>query len=245
MKRLKNINLENEKLFENKKTLEPETRKAQSKFYWATHDFIKSHNAKTCSQIRKMDVLEIGCSTGENARLYLKYCENYTGIDISDEAIKKAKKLIKGNTKFLCSDAHKLPFSDASYDCVIVNSLLHHMDLHTVLPEINRVLKEEGRMIIREPLDINPIFKIYRLATPGARTVDEKPFDFYDLKLLETYFNAEYVEWNGFTNLMSAFVRINILRKFLSGIDHLIAKTPIKFLFWQIGGIYRKKNVQL
>ena len=53
----------------------------------------------------------------------------YWGIDISDEAIKKAKNLKLKNAEFLCIDGHKIPKKDEEFDCVVVNSLLHHLDL--------------------------------------------------------------------------------------------------------------------
>ena len=87
-------------------------------------------------------VLEIGCSNGLAATKYSKYFHSYLGIDISDMAIKKAKSLKLKNAEFICTDAHLLPIEKNTFDCVIVNSLLHHLDLAKSLSEINRVLKK-------------------------------------------------------------------------------------------------------
>ena len=46
-------------------------------------------------------------------------------------------------------------------------------------------------MIFIEPLDINFISKIIRLATPGARTTDELPFRFKQIRVLNKYFKIK------------------------------------------------------
>ena len=48
------------------------------------------------------------------------------------------------------------------FDFVIVNGLLHHLDLLTTLKEIHRV---QMILIFREPLGTNPLFQIYRKFT--------------------------------------------------------------------------------
>ena len=90
---------------------------------------------------------------------YAKHCAQYVGLDISDEAIRVAQQRQIPNCKFICTDGHKLPFDDESLDFVIVNSLLHHLDLDLTFPEISRVLKENGKLIFREPLGTNIFFK--------------------------------------------------------------------------------------
>ena len=142
---------------------------------------------------------------------------------------------------FYCVDGHKLPLDDNSVDFVIVNSLLHHLDLEVSFKEISRVLNDGGALIFREPLGTNPVFKIYRMLTPNARTIDERPFTFQDLRLMKTYFDLnDQVQGFGFLCIISAFLRNNNLRAFSTSFDLLISKTPLKYLFWQFSGIVRK-----
>ena len=74
-------------------------------------------------------VLEIGCASGHDAKDYCKYSKSYIGVDISDVAIQNCNALLIKNAKFYCVDGHRLPADDKSLDFVIVNSLLHHLDL--------------------------------------------------------------------------------------------------------------------
>ena len=97
----------------------------------------------------------------------------------------------------LCVDAHNIPIEDTSFDCVIVNSLLHHLDLKKALKEIHRVTKKDGYLIFKEPLGTNIFFQIYRKLTPNARTPDEKPF------------HQVRCKWKSESNLLNLFLPVS------------------------------------
>ena len=60
--------------------------------------------------------------------------------------IKKAK-----NTSLL-GDAHKIPFKTESFDCVICNAVLEHIEKpNKILAEINRILKPGGLLWVSVP----------------------------------------------------------------------------------------------
>ena len=240
---MRKINLEVEKEFENRKAQGGDARKSQSKFYWAINIPIKRHNLNTFEKIKNKRILEIGCSRGRDAISYTKYSSFYCGIDISDEAINKAMNLKLKNSEFLCVDGHKIPKEDEEFDCVIVNSLLHHLDLSKSFKEINRVLKSGGYLIFKEPLGINPFFQLYRYLTPSARTPDEKPFTLSDIELMKKYFHLQHVEWYGFLSVFSAFLQIKLLRKILTFLDYCLSKTLIRIFFWNFCGFAIKKNI--
>lgn len=88
-------------------------------------------------------------------------------------------------------DAHSLDFPADSFDLVYGGSILHHLELDTVLSEIRRVLRPGGRMVFVEPLNINPVAKVTRLLTPRARTDDEVPFGLRELSVIHRHFHAD------------------------------------------------------
>ena len=241
---MRNINLTKEREFENEKAQGGDSRKYQSKYYWATNIPKIRHNLNTFKKIKDKRVLEIGCSSGKDAISYTKYTSFYCGIDISNEAIKNSINLKLENSEFLCVDGHNIPKEDEEFDCVIVNSLLHHLDLETAFREINRVLKSGGYLIFREPLGTNPFFQFYRYLTPSSRTPDERPFTLIDIKLMKKYFYLRNVEWFGFFSIFSAFLQISLLRKILTFLDYCLSKTFLKIFFWQFCGFALKKNFQ-
>lgn len=238
---MRSIDLEKEREYENSKTLSDDVRKNQGKYYWATEIPTKEHQEQTYAAINDLSGLEIGCSSGYDAVEYGKYCSKYIGIDISDEAIKVAESKNISNCEFICTDGHTLPFENESFDFVIVNSLLHHLDLASTFVEINRVLKPKGKLIFREPLGTNPLFQVYRFFTPSARTDDERSFTFSDIKLMKMHFEFGEVRWFGFTSIGAAFFKSMKLRKLLTQTDDVLSKTPLKYAFWQFSGIAHKR----
>lgn len=238
---MRSIDLDEEKKFENSKILNDEVRAAQRKYYWATDLSVQQHRDLSYVAINGLSGLEVGCSAGADALEYGKYCTHYVGIDISDEAIRVAQERQIPNCQFICTDGHKLPFDDESLDFVIVNSLLHHLDLDLTFPEISRVLKPNGKLIFREPLGTNPFFQMYRFLTPSARTADERPFTFSDVRLMKEYFKFTDISWFGFIVIVSGFVKNEKLRKILKKMDDVISKTPFKYFFWQFSGVAVKK----
>jgi len=238
---MRKIDLKSETAFENKKASGSDVRSSQSKFYWATSVPINEHNNNICRVINGKSVLEIGCASGKEAEIYTKYCSSYIGIDISDIAIENAKALKIENAIFLCVDGHKIPSENSKFDFVIVNSLLHHLDLEVTLKEIHRVLKGDGALLFREPLGTNPIFQLYRFLTPSARTNDERPFTFSDISLMKYYFILDNVRWIGFFSILSAFVRLKSFRTLMTYLDKAMSFTPAKYIFWQFAGSARKK----
>lgn len=238
---MRKINIEAERAYENLKVSAGDVRANQSKYYWATAPYIDEFNSKVMQRIGDKNILEIGCSSGYQSKEYAKGCSQFHGVDVSNEAIRLANELGLDNAVFDVCDAHTLPFDDSTFDCVIVNSLLHHLDLDRAIEEIYRVLKPGGTLCAREPLGTNPIFNIYRSFTPSSRTVDERPFTFKDLKLIKERLQEIEIVYFGFTSILSAFLRYHIIRRTFSSIDSLLALTPMKYLYWQFYGFYQKK----
>jgi ubiquinone/menaquinone biosynthesis C-methylase UbiE len=104
-------------------------------------------------------VLEIGCGTGNLARLFSPdQVAQYIGTDLSKEMLKFAQLECPWAT-FLACDIFHLPFPDESFDIVIVAGTLHHLHddtLTAALREISRVLVSHGHLYGREPVADGP-----------------------------------------------------------------------------------------
>lgn len=234
------IDIEEERIFENEKVENPMIRHSQDKFYWAVAPRITRHTEATTSIIRGRDVLEIGCSAGRDAELYSQYSRSYWGVDISDMAISEAEKKCLPSSKFKVCDAHALSFDDQSFDVVVVNSLLHHLDVGSACKEISRVLRPDGLLVFREPLGSNPLHQLYRLITPAARTADERPLSDEDIESIKQYFSIKQADYFGLMVLIAAYVRVESLRFVLLYLDDIISKSLFKRYFWQISGVCTK-----
>ncbi len=99
------------------------------------------------------DVLDCGCGTGAMlALLSAKYPnKSYTGIDLSDQMIKVAKKKNPETISFVIGDCENLPFEDLSFDVVICSHSFHHYpDPQSFFNNVYRILRPEGRLILRD-----------------------------------------------------------------------------------------------
>jgi ubiquinone/menaquinone biosynthesis C-methylase UbiE len=158
-------------------------------------------NIRLFEEIKKLlqtskgrDVLEIGSSLWASWIDFANYPpKSLTCINISEKELQKGIKAsiqrgLQDKIYFKIMDAHHLEFPDNSFDVIYGGSILHHLDLEIALKEFLRVLKPGGEVVFFEPLGINPFGNLIRVFTPKARTPDEKPFDFKDLKLIKGLF---------------------------------------------------------
>lgn len=104
------------------------------------------------SNYKKKKVLEIGCGQGVDLSRFAENGAYVTGIDITEEGIKLAKKrfdFLGLEGSFIVGDIENLPFSDNYFDMVYSHGVLHHT-LHTqkVVDEIYRVLKRGGKCVV-------------------------------------------------------------------------------------------------
>lgn len=114
-------------------------------------------------------------------------------INISEKELQKgidSARTSRVRPRFSLMDANELRFDDDSFDMVIGNAILHHLDFTRALDEIKRVLKPHGKMLFVEPLGINPVGKIVRALTPQARTRDEQPLRLREIAEIQRRFDT-------------------------------------------------------
>jgi len=161
-------------------------------------------------------VLDVGCGFGEKSITIAQNGGVVTGIDISENYIRSSRQSAQEkNLNHLCSfeemDVHNMSYKDNTFDLVIGRGIIHHLDLQVSLTEIKRVLKPGGTAIFLEPLSANPLLKIFRVLTPSARTVDEKPLTIRDLKWINSNFDV-YSSYYGLITAPVAMLTSILLR---------------------------------
>lgn len=104
-------------------------------------------------------VLDVGCGVGTFAFHAAKEEALACGIDYSFESLKAARQLtarypLKGCADFVQGVATSLPFSNAVFDKITVVDFIEHItheEKATLLLELKRVLKKDGRVVIYTP----------------------------------------------------------------------------------------------
>jgi SAM-dependent methyltransferase len=102
--------------------------------------------------LRDQDVLEIGCGNGSHAQLLASRAKSYTGIDLTDYAVRStstrlALRQLPGTV--LQMDAEAMKFPDHSFDFIWTWGVIHHSaNTPRIIQEMNRVLRPGGRATV-------------------------------------------------------------------------------------------------
>ncbi len=95
-------------------------------------------------------VLDVACGPGTNAK-YFRGGE-YVGVDINEEYVRYARR--RYGCRFVAADVVTSPLPDATtYDCILVNSFLHHLDdagVRTVLLKLRELVAPDGAIHLFE-----------------------------------------------------------------------------------------------
>jgi len=97
--------------------------------------------------------LDVGCGKGDITIPVSYFGYKMVGIDISPANIKvaKSRRIKNDNPKFFVADAEKMTFKE-KFDFVICSEVLEHLkNPHKALNLINKVLKENGLLIVTVP----------------------------------------------------------------------------------------------
>lgn len=105
---------------------------------------------------KKGNFLDVGFGMGnlENNIILNKIPLNIYGIDFSQKAVNRAKKLYKG--KYFVESAQKLSFASSFFDAVAMLDVYEHIskkDSKKVIDEIYRVMKMGGGLVISVPVN--------------------------------------------------------------------------------------------
>jgi len=150
---------------------------------------------KYLSKIKAKKILELGCGSGNMAKLFIKNKYDYTGLDSSEQMINLAKEFVpKG--KFILGDMRNLELQE-TYDAILVTGrTFTHMttnhDVMFALYSIHEVLNPEGWLIF-DNFNASVIFTEFRETSQHKTRFENRKY----LRLSETSFNLEHGwTWN-------------------------------------------------
>jgi ubiquinone/menaquinone biosynthesis C-methylase UbiE len=101
-------------------------------------------------------LLDVGCGQGDDVRALAQRVApagDVVGVDLSERMIAAASQGdVPSNVSFLVADAHSLPFADNTFDGVLEERTLQHVENPVkVLSEMVRVVRPGGIVVASEP----------------------------------------------------------------------------------------------
>lgn len=194
-------------------------------------------------------VLDMACGFGRESIIAAKSeAELVVGIDLSPVSVKEGNELaLKNNLNniiFSVADCENLYFDDDTFDTIICARMLHHIEFETVMKELQRVLKKDGRVICIEALGINPLLNFYRKVTPEQRTHWETAniLTFKHIKVAQKYFKVQNIKYWHFLSPLAKFV--SVLLPIFNFLDsNFFSKIPfLNKLAWTFTFELKKEN---
>jgi len=119
-----------------------------SKLFEGILYFVKQH------KIRFNNLLDVGCAFGFLLKELSSVFDELYGFDISEFAIKKAKKIIPKAKLEILNLEDQLPYPDNHFDCITAIDVLEHTNSFARnFEKIVKKLKKNGYLIVATPLD--------------------------------------------------------------------------------------------
>ena len=118
-------------------------------FWTCPFYFVRKHlyeNIAEIAPLLKGSILDFGCGAKPYAELFVN-CTKYVGMDIDVSGHDHSNELID-----VYYDGKHIPFEDEVFDNVFSSEVFEHIaNPEKILPEINRVLKNNGYMLATVP----------------------------------------------------------------------------------------------
>lgn len=196
-----------------------------------------SYSVKALGDVTGKNILDFGCGNGWLSVLLAKMGANVSGFDISDEAIRVATSMAECNgvsdsTRFRVGSAYNVDFPDESFELIIGQAILHHLeDKERLSKEIDRLLRPGGKAVFYECFGDSLILERIRLwvpvATEGAPHWDEQ-LKYADVEVLNNLFDVRYKEF-GLLSRLDRVVKSRRIKRALQDLDYFILER-IQFL---------------
>jgi ubiquinone/menaquinone biosynthesis C-methylase UbiE len=191
-------------------------------------------------------VLDYCCGTGLNTLFIARCGADVVGIDISSESLQAARwrldrEHLGERSRFVLTDAERTAFGNATFDVILCNGVLHHLDSSAAFGELSRILKPGGSVFCVEALAHNPIFQLYRRLTPHMRTTWELDhiLSRQQISLARRHFESVETHFFHLAGLLAVPFRrqpriFDRLLRVLDGLDRMLLSLPgLRWWSWQ------------
>lgn len=204
-------------------------------------NFLLEKIADIFSNEKRGKVLDLGCGDGD----YAKRLKDL-GYDVIAGDIDKNRFNYHKEIEFRhCDITKQMPFNDSSFDYVLLMEVVEHLrNPYVVIPEINRVIKKGGFLILSTPNILN-LESRFRFMFEGAYEYFREPPLDQVKNSKEVIFNLHLVpyRYHELEYLLSAcgFKISGVFTSIYQGFGLWFMLPMIKFQAWQKERRARKK----
>ena len=114
------------------------------------------------ADLKNQEILEIGCGDGRITSLMAGKPKKIVAIDPEEEKIKDAQSNI-GDVDFQIGSGEQTSFPTSCFDLVIFTLSLHHQNSRKAIAEAARVLRDDGKILVIEPVIDGEIERLFAL----------------------------------------------------------------------------------
>lgn len=198
----------------------------------------KEYVFKLIHQCRPKKILDFGCGSGDSSTELAALGYEVVGIDVSPELIALAEERARldgvvDRAKFMAVDGTTATLPAAAYDLVLVQAVLHHVDLTESLRTLEHVLAPGGHIIIVEPVAYSRMLQWLRDRSPVEKDIspNERQLNKNDIRQIAGTFPI--VEMRHFTIFQRLLRLIKVEgplydwpARFLAMVDYLLLSIP-------------------
>jgi 2-polyprenyl-3-methyl-5-hydroxy-6-metoxy-1,4-benzoquinol methylase len=208
--------------------------------------FNKEFRLRVLGNLAGKRVLDLGCGDGLNVVTLAKLGANVTGLDVSQGAIRVARRRaeltgVSDRVQLICSPIETADIAPDTFDIVWGEGILHHVlaELELVVQHLTRWTKPGGLLIFSEPLNLNQTLRGIRERIPVVteKTPDERPLVPSELDLLRRYIPNLTIRHFNLLGRLDAFIltsfnyeRSSAVRRaavnVTSAVDYLLLSIP-------------------
>lgn len=114
------------------------------------------------NSLETRQVLEIGCGDGRITSLIADKPKQLIAIEPDEKKIRVAREKVAG-VDFRIGTGEHLEFPENYFDVVIFTLSLHHQDSKAAIAEATRVLKDDGTILVIEPIEEGEVEQVFAL----------------------------------------------------------------------------------
>ena len=198
----------------------------------------KEYVFKLIHDCRPRTILDFGCGSGESSTELAALGYDVLGIDLSPDLIALAEERarldgVTDRAKFLAVDGTCATLQKGAYDLVLVQAVLHHVDLVESLRTLDHALSPNGHVLIVEPVAYSRMLQWLRDRTPVEKDVSPNERQLHQGDLREIAARFQIVQRQHF-NILQRLLRLipspsklyNWTSRVLSRIDYGVLTIP-------------------